>query len=285
MQVDLIDGLHIHYRRRGYTGAPLVVFANSLGMDLRIWNGVLNRLGGRIQSICYDKRGHGLSDAPPAPYTLDNHIDDLVGLLDHLHIKQAIFCGVSVGGMIVLGLAARRPGMVRGLILCDTAHKIGSNEMWNQRIEQIREYGIERVADSILELWFSKSFRQTVPEAVAGWRNMLVRTPIEGYIGTCAALRDADLTAAAKSLKLPVDCFCGSEDVATPPDLVQSMSALITESSFQIVDGAGHLPCIEAADYLASAISAFIKEVSLDKQDRLEEPSYLAASAGRRLRL
>ena len=283
MQVDLIDGLHIHYRRRGYAGAPLVVFANSLGMDLRIWNGVLSRLGGRIQSICYDKRGHGLSDAPPAPYTLDNHIDDLLGLLDHLHIKRAIFCGVSAGGMIALGLAARRPGMVRGLILCDTAHKIGPDEMWNQRIEQIRRHGIDRVADSILERWFSRSFRQSVPEALAGWRNMLVRTPVEGYIGTCAAMRDADLTAAAKSLRLPVDCLCGSEDVATPPDLVQSMADLIAESSFQLVDGAGHLPCIEAADHLASTISAFIKEISLDKQDRLEETGYLQASAGRRL--
>lgn len=267
MQVDLIGGLHIHYRRRGYAGAPLVVFANSLGTDLRIWNGVLERLGGRIQSICYDKRGHGLSDAPPAPYTLDNHIDDLAGLLDHLRVQRAIFCGVSVGGMIALGLAARRPGMVRGLILCDTAHKIGSDDYWNQRIEAIRRQGIEGMADPILERWFSKSFRQAVPEAVAGWRNMLVRTPVEGYIGTCAALRDADLTAAAKSLKLPVRCLCGSEDGATPPELVQTMSALIADSRFQLVDGAGHLPCIEAADQLATAISAFIEETHRDEND------------------
>ena len=261
MQVDLIDGIHIHYRRQGYAGAPLVVFANSLGTDLRIWNGVRDRLGGRIQSICYDKRGHGLSDAPPAPYTLDNHIDDLAGLLDHLRIARAIFCGVSVGGMIALGLAARRPGMVKGLILCDTAHKIGSEELWNQRIEAIRQHGIESIADSVLERWFSKAFRQAVPEAMAGWRNMLVRTPEQGYIGTCAALRDADLTAAAESLNLPVRCLCGSEDGATPPELVQSMSALIAESRFQLVEGAGHLPCIEAPDQLAAVISTFIEEI------------------------
>jgi 3-oxoadipate enol-lactonase len=263
MQVDLIDGIHIHYRQRGVAGAPLVVFANSLGTDLRIWNGVLKRLGGRIQSLCYDKRGHGLSDAPPAPYTLDNHIDDLEGLLDHLGVGRAVVCGVSVGGMIALGLAARRPDMVRGLILCDTAHKIGSDELWNQRIDQIRRHGIESIADSIIERWFSEAFRKAVP--VAGWRNMLVRTPVDGYLGTCVALRDADLTAAATGLAIPVHCLCGSADGATPPDLVQSMSALIPGARFDLVAGAGHLPCIEAADQVASVIRTFIEETTCDE--------------------
>jgi 3-oxoadipate enol-lactonase len=267
MQIAFIGGRHIHYRRKGSAGAPLVVFANSLGTDLRIWNGVLDRLGGVIESICYDKRGHGLSDAPSAPYTLDDHIDDLAGLLGHLQVEQAIFCGTSVGGMIALGLAARRPEMVRGLILSDTAHKIGSDELWNQRIDHIRQHGIEGIADAILERWFSESFRQTAPQAVAGWRNMLVRTPVEGYVGTCAALRDADLTEAARNLKAPVLCLCGSEDGATPPDLVRSMSTLIAGARFQLVDGAGHLPCIEASDQLASAITEFIEETKRDGYD------------------
>ena len=261
MQVDLIGGHHLHYRRKGNADAPLVVFVNSLGTDLRIWGGVLKRLGDRIQSLCYDKRGHGLSDAPPAPYTLDEHIEDLAGLLHHLHIEQAILCGISVGGMIALGLAARRPELVQGLILCDTAHKIGSEALWNARIEQIRQHGIASIADGILERWFSESYRQAVPEAVAGWRNMLVRTPVEGYVGTCAALRDADLTAAAASLRLPVRCLCGSQDGATPPDLVRSMSALIAGSRFQVVEGTGHLPCIETPDELAGVIRTFIAEI------------------------
>jgi len=255
------NGNHLHYQRKGHPDAPLVVFANSLGTDLRIWDGVLEQLGAGIQSLCYDMRGHGLSDAPPAPYSLDDHIDDLAGLLADLHIEQAILCGISVGGMIALGLAARRPDMVRGLILCDTAHKIGSKALWNERIEQIRQLGIESIADAILERWFSKSYFQAAPEAVTGWRNMLVRTPVEGYIGTCAALRDADLTAAAESLKLPVCCLCGSKDGATPPDLVRSMSMLIAGSRFQLVKGAGHLPCIEAPEALAALIDTFMAEI------------------------
>jgi 3-oxoadipate enol-lactonase len=234
---------------------------------MRIWDGVLDLLGDRIQSICYDKRGHGLSDAPPAPYTLDDHIIDLAGLLDHLRVEKAVVCGVSVGGMIALGLGAKRPGLVRGLILCDTAHKIGSDALWNQRIEQIRGRGIDSIADAVVERWFSTAFRKAFPMAVAGWRNMLVRTPVEGYAGTCAALRDADLTAAAQRLQLPVRCLVGSADDATPPDLVQSMSALIQGARFQLVEGAAHLPCIEAADQMAATIRAFIEETKCDDNE------------------
>jgi 3-oxoadipate enol-lactonase len=260
MQVAEINGIHLHYCRSGPPEAPAVVFANSLGTDLRIWESVLDHLGGGIQSLCYDKRGHGLSDAPPPPYTLDDHIDDLAGLLAHEGLHNAVICGVSVGGMIALGLAARKPEDIRALILCDTAHKIGSDALWNERIALIQKHGMESIADAILERWFSAAFRRTNPAAMAGWRNMLVRTPVDGYVGTCTALRDADLTLAARALELPVRCLAGSEDGATPPDLVQSMSELIPESHFQVVAGAGHLPCIEAPRETGAIIAEVIEE-------------------------
>jgi 3-oxoadipate enol-lactonase len=254
MQIAMINSVHLHYRRSGHPQAPAVVFANSLGTDLRIWDGVLEHLGDGIQSLCYDKRGHGLSDAPPPPYTIDEHIGDLAGLLAHEGIRNAVVCGESVGGMIALGLAARQPAAVRALILCDTAHKIGPEALWDERIDLIQTLGIESIADAVLKRWFSAAFRRENPAAVAGWRNMLVRTPLDGYVGTCSALRDADLTGAARTLNLPVRCLAGSEDGATPPSLVKSMSDLISGSRFQVVDGAGHLPCIEAPGELAAVI-------------------------------
>jgi 3-oxoadipate enol-lactonase len=262
MQIASVNGIHLHYRRIGPPGAPAVVFANSLGTDMRIWDGVLEQLGDGIQRLCYDKRGHGLSDAPPPPYTIDDHIGDLVGLLEHEGIHNAVICGISVGGMIALGLAAHKPAAVRALILCDTAHKIGSDALWNARIDMIQQGGLESIADAVLARWFSDAFRRANPAAVAGWRNMLVRTPVDGYVGTCMALRDADLTAAAQSLNLPVRCLAGSQDGATPPGLVKSMSDLIPGSRFQVVDGAGHLPCIEAPGKLAAVISDLVQEIA-----------------------
>jgi pimeloyl-ACP methyl ester carboxylesterase len=132
--------------------------------------------------------------------------------------------------------------------------------MWNARIEAVRKGGLASIADAILERWFSTGFRRTRASDLAGYRNMLVRTPLEGYIGTCAALRDADLTAQARGLAQPTLCLVGEEDGATPPELVRSLSALVPKAMFEIVPNAAHLPCIEQPDILAARIEAFARE-------------------------
>lgn len=261
MQSALVNGIHIHYLLTGRQNtSPLVVFINSLGTDFRIWDRVIDRLGGGVSILRNDKRGHGLSDVTTPPYTVGDHVNDLAGLLARLKVNRTIVCGISVGGMIAMGLAAKRPDMVRGLVLADTGHKIGSAIFWNQRIEQVRKQGIAGIADGVVERWFSKRFRQVKTEEVATWRNMLIRTPVDGYIGTCAALRDTDLTDAAMNLRCPVQCLCGSEDGATPPELVESMSALIRSAHYSSIAGAGHLPCIEAPNEMAAIISNLIEE-------------------------
>jgi len=168
--------------------------------------------------------------------------------------------GLSVGGLIAQGLAARQPERLSALILCDTAAKIGTAEMWASRIEAIEQDGIEAIADSIMERWLSAAFRRDRPEESAGWRNMLVRTPADGYLGTCAAIRDADLSAEAARIDVPVLCLVGSEDGATPPDLVQATAALIPGARFEVIDGAGHLPCIEQPGVVAALIASFLEE-------------------------
>jgi 3-oxoadipate enol-lactonase len=224
---------------------------------------VVARLREDFRLLRYDLRGHGLSDAPPAAYTIPDHVADLVALLAARGIDRAIVIGLSVGGQIAQGLAASHPGSVRGLILCDTAHRIGTNDMWQARIDAVRAGGIAAIADAILTRWFSQAFRDRSPNELAGYRNMLIRTPVEGYLGTCAALRDADLTASTSRLTHPALCLVGAEDGATPPELVRSMSALIRNASFEIVPEAGHLPCIEQPDLIARRIRTFAKEVDL----------------------
>jgi len=260
MQIADIGGTRIHYRERGPRGAPALVFANSLGTDFRIWDKVVARLGERFRIVTYDKRGHGLSDAPAAPYVLADHVGDLAGLLAHLEVTNATVCGLSVGGMIAQALAADHPGLVSRLILCDTAHKIGPPENWEKRMAAVREGGIEVLADTVMGLWFSAAFHAGRADELRGWRHMLVRTPVDGYVGTCAALRDADLTATSAKLDIPTLCLCGSDDGATTPDLVRSTADLIPGARFELIEGAGHLPCIEAPNAVAGLILAFTAE-------------------------
>jgi 3-oxoadipate enol-lactonase len=255
-----VNGVVLHHEVRGDAGAPALVFSNSLGTDFRIWNEVVDTLGKRYRIVLYDKRGHGLSEATPAPYRMTDHVADLSALLDHLGIEKAAVVGLSVGGLIVQGLAAMRPDLVSAMVLCDTAHKIGTAEMWNARIDTVTSKGIASMSDAILERWFTPAYRKPENPDFVGYTAMLTRTTVDGYAGTCAAIRDADLTESTRALKLPALCIVGDQDGSTPPDLVRSTSQLIEGARFEIIEGAGHIPCVEKPAETARLIGDFLNE-------------------------
>lgn len=259
-----VNGVVLHHEDRGGKDRPAIVFSNSLGTDFRIWDAVVARLGDRYRIVRYDKRGHGLSEATPAPYTLSDHVDDLAALLDHLGISQAAIVGLSVGGMIAQGLAARRPDLVAALVLSNTAHKIGTAELWRDRIETTTTKGIGSMADAIMQRWFTPAYRSPDNPDFVGYQAMLTRTTVDGYAGTCAAIRDADLTESTRAIRVPTLLIGGDQDGSTPPDLVSSTAELIPNSKFHIVEGAGHLPCIEKPDAVAALIGGFLREAKFD---------------------
>ncbi|MBO6718249.1 MAG: 3-oxoadipate enol-lactonase [Rhizobiaceae bacterium] len=258
MQFARVNGVVIHHAVRGRADGPVVVFSNSLGTDFRIWDAVAAELEADYRLVLYDKRGHGMSEAAPAPYALTDHVNDLAALLDHLGVTNAAIVGLSVGGLIAQGLAALRPDLVERLVLCDTAHKIGTDELWNARIDAVKEGGIASIADAILERWFTPGYRDPSNADFVGYKAMLVRQTVDGYAGTCAALRDADLTESTRALKVPALCIVGDQDGSTPPDLVRSMAGLIAGSRFEIIKDAGHLPCIEQPAATAKLIREFL---------------------------
>ncbi|PRD44604.1 3-oxoadipate enol-lactonase [Phyllobacterium phragmitis] len=261
MQFARIDDITLHYQVIGATAEkPVIVFASSLGTDFRIWRDVIVRLVGDFAIVTYDKRGHGLSDVGHAPYSIENHVDDLIALLDHLAVQNAIICGLSVGGLIAQGLYAKRPDLVRALILCDTAHKIGTADIWNARIATVEESGIESIADTVLERWFTPPFRSETNPAFTGYRNMLIRQPVAGYTGTCAAVRDADYTEAAARIAVPAICVVGDQDGSTPPDLVLELAKLIPRARYEVIRDAGHIPCVEQPEALTAVIRAFVDQ-------------------------
>jgi 3-oxoadipate enol-lactonase len=257
-----VNGVVLHHEVRGATGKPWLVFSNSLGTDFRIWDAVVGQLQADYRIVLYDKRGHGLSEATPAPYSLSDHVADLSGLLDYLHIGRTAVVGLSVGGLIAQGIAALHPDKVAALVLCDTAHKIGTAAMWNDRIKAVTTSGIASISDAVMQRWFTQAYRTPGNPDFVGYTAMLTRTDVDGYAGTCAALRDADLTESARALKLPTLVMVGDEDGSTPPDLVRSTADLIQGSEFTIVEGAGHLPNIEKPDVVTSLIAGFLKSAS-----------------------
>ena len=259
MQFAFLNGIAIHYQTIGAPkGKPTLVFANSLGTDFRIWRDVIVRLAGDYAILTYDKRGHGLSDIGETPYEMDDHVSDLEALLDHLQVRDAIICGLSVGGVIAQGLYARRKDLVRALILCDTAPKIGDADSWNARIRTVEEGGIAALADGILERWFTPEFRRPDNAEFIGYRNMLTRSPAAGYAGTCAALRDCDYTDQARQIGVPTLCVVGEEDGSTPPELVLDMAKRIPAARYEVIEDAGHIPCVEQPDALVAVMRAFI---------------------------
>lgn len=260
MAFTRINSRVLHWSAAGRHEGPVVVFINSLGSDFRIWAGVVEQLAPHYRIVLYDKTGHGLSDVSSDCTTIDAHVDDLMGLLDALKIDQCAVVGLSVGGMIAQRFAVRKPARVKTLVLCDTAAKIGTHESWTSRIEAVQTSGLASIADAVLERWFTAEFCSMRPAELSGWRNMLVRTPAEGYIATCKALRDADLRSDACRISAPTLCLVGDEDGATPPDLVRGTAALIPNARFEVIAGAGHLPCIEKPVQLGNLIVEHLKE-------------------------
>jgi len=259
MQFSKLNNITIHYQVIGTPGEkPVLVFSNSLGTDFRIWRDVIMQFAGDFAIVAYDKRGHGLSDVGTTPYTMDHHVRDLAALLDHLSVTGAVVCGLSVGGMIAQGLALSRPDLVRALVLCDTGHKIGNEELWNARIAAVEKDGIAAIADAILERWFSAAYRRPDNPEFSGYRNMLIRTPAAGYVATSVALRDTDYTDRVPAIGVPTLCVVGAEDGATPPALVKELAGLIPGAAFEIIEGAGHLPCIEQPDKLVNLMRPFM---------------------------
>lgn len=253
-------GAAIHYRIDGPSDGPALALLNSLGTDNRIWDGMISHLPSGVRAVRYDKRGHGLSDCPPENWGLDAHVDDLEAVLDAAGATRVVLVGLSIGGLIAQSFAARRPSRVSGLALMCTAAKIGSAEMWASRMAAVEEGGMEQIGDGVLERWFTAEFRETAPDFPL-YRNMLLRTPAHGYLQSCAALRDADLTDAAPRLTAPTLAIAGSEDGATPPALVEATARMIPGARYAVIDNAGHLPCIERPEATAAHIGALLREI------------------------
>ncbi len=256
--LTLDDGLTLRYRLDGTAGAPALVFSNSLGTDLRMWNAQVEALGDAFRVVRYDTRGHGGSGVPAGPATLERLGRDLLALLDHLELPRAHLCGLSLGGLTAQWLATQHPGRVGRLVLSNTAARIGSVESWGARIAAVESGGMQAIAEAVLARFFSPAFRAGHPETVATYGAMLRAIAPAGYTACCAALRDADLRPALGGIAAPTLVIVGSLDEATPPAQAEELQQAIGGSELALLEGVAHLANVEAPGPFSALLRRFL---------------------------
>lgn len=253
-----ISGARFHYRLDGEVGAPVLVFSNSLGTNLAMWDAQVPTLAQNFRVLRYDSRGHGLSDFTPGPYTIEGLGRDVVGLLDALQLPSAHYCGLSVGGMIGQWLGIHASERFKSLTLCNTAARIGTTDGWNKRISTVREGGMAAIADGVISRWFTEDFAKRAPETVDATRQLLLHSAPEGYVATCAAIREEDLREAVSRVSLPTLVISGAKDAATTAADGQYLAGKIPGAQYLELNAA-HLSNIETAEPFTTALVEFLR--------------------------
>lgn len=258
MQAIDVDGAAIAFRIDGPADAPLLVFANSLGTDLTMWDGQIASFCRRLRVLRYDSRGHGLSSAGTMPYTIERLARDVLALLDRVRAPSAHFCGLSMGGMVGMWLGAHAASRVDRLVLCNTAPRIGTPARWNARIDAVRGGGLEAIADGVVTGWFTPEFRQHTPETVRRMRDVLTANSIDGYIASCAAVRDADQWDSITGISRPTLVISGNRDAAAPAADGRRMAESIAGAQY-VELAAAHISNVEAADRFNLEVMRFLE--------------------------
>ena len=252
-----IDGAPLHYRWDGPADRPVLLFSNSLGTDLSMWDRQIPELSRHFRLLRYDTRGHGQSSLPSGPCTLARLGEDVVSLLDALGLDLVDFCGLSMGGAIGQWLGIHHPHRLRKLVLANTAAKFGEPGNWTARIEQVRKAGIQSLLPGLLDRWVTPDFQAAEPETLARIREMLLSTPADGYCACCEALRDIDQHALVDTIAVPTLVIAGANDMATPPALGEFLAGVIPGACFVSLPTA-HLSNIEASSAFTAAVLSFL---------------------------
>jgi 3-oxoadipate enol-lactonase len=239
------NGVQLYYELDGSANRPVVMLSNSLGTRLEMWDAQMQALTERYRVLRYDSRGHGRSDAPDGPYTIEMLADDAIGLLDVLGIERVHFCGLSKGGMVGQMLGARHGGRLVSLALCSTACHMPQRELWNERIRLVTEGGMAAVADGVIERWFTEAFRREPTIELERVQRMILDTPPHGYAACCAAIRDMDLRDLITGIRVPTLVIVGADDPATPPEKAEEIRSRIPGARLEVVPNAAHLLNIE----------------------------------------
>lgn len=251
------NDVEMNYQTFGDAKNPALVFSNSLGTKYSMWQPQIDALQDEFFIICYDTRGHGASSAPQGPYSINQLGQDVIHLLDHLQIKKANFCGISMGGLTGQWLAIHAPDRFHRVIVCNTAAKIGQEQAWLDRAKLVREQGLSSIAATAASRWFTEPFIQSNAALVQSLSNDLAAGSAEGYASCCEALAKADLREDLKNIPIPVLVVAGTKDPVTTVADAQFMINRIQKSAMFEID-ASHISNLEQSDTFNSTVKDFL---------------------------
>ena len=242
----------------GRHDAPTLMFANSLGTTLDMWAQQVQALGEQFALVRYDTRGHGGSVVTPGSYRIAELAEDAVAIMDALDMPQVNFCGLSMGGMVGLWLGLHAPSRIIRLVVANSAPQIAPAQLWNDRIATVTLNGMAPIADAVSQRWFTADFISRHPESVNAIKRMVINTPLEGYVGCCAAVRDFDVRADMGKIAMPVMVIAGDADPATPSQLTKQIAQAIPDSRFELLPAA-HLSNVECPVMFSRLLTDFLK--------------------------
>jgi 3-oxoadipate enol-lactonase len=252
------NNLLFHCEWNGPAGAPVLVLSNSLGTNLTLWDPQIPRLEKHFRVLRYDSRGHGESGVTLHDYSVELLARDVVAILDALKLDHVHFCGLSIGGMTGMWLAAHAPERLHKLVLANTSPQIGNEQTWNARILAVRSAATTKViAQSVVERWFTPEFRASNPEAVAKTKEMIESTNPDGYMASCVAVRDFNFWPEVANIHAPTLVIGGVHDPAMPPADVQRLAHSIPDAKYRELHAA-HLSNVEAAAEFTAAVETFL---------------------------
>jgi 3-oxoadipate enol-lactonase len=254
------NGARIDYSMAGAPTAPTLLCINSIATTRELWARQVARLSKSFRVITYDARGHGFSQLTAGEYSIEQLGRDGLAILDDAGAESAHVCGISLGGMTAMWMGVHAPRRVKSLTLANTAARIGSVEMWTERIAFVRQQGMATLADVTMPRWFTEGFRTREPQTVQHFHSMVAACPAEGYLACCAALRDEDLREAIAGIRCPVLCVAGSSDPATPPEALRFIHERIAGSRMVTLDAA-HLSNVEQHEAFNSALLDFLRPI------------------------
>jgi 3-oxoadipate enol-lactonase len=251
------DGCRLNAQVEGPERTPVLMLCNSLGTDLHMWDDQVKAITERFRLVRYDRRGHGKSEAPKGPYNMEMLGRDALAVMDAMGVGKVNWCGLSMGGMVGMWLGANAPQRIERLVLSNTSAYMADKQIWGERIKTVRAGGLEAIADGTMERWFTKGFRERAPQAIARMKEMMLKTPVEGYIGCGEAVRDMDHREIIRKITAPTLVIAGRHDPATTVEAGEFLRDRIPGAKLAVLEAA-HIANVEQPQAYTDTLLGFL---------------------------